>query len=241
MPRILPSNSHFGLAAAHFGHQGQAAIVGTASTGGDSSGGCSGGSQTSSSGTDSGDRCHAGATLFANLSNSNGATGLATFNATDSTLTVKVSGAATGATLTVTVNSVQVGTVATDASGNGTAKLTNVTAQAGQTVAVGDLQGTLAQAKFTASLTSPTNATGVSGEAEFSAIKSKLEVEVTGGGANTTYNVTVDNVVVGQVTTNSAGSVKIYLSLTNATIKAGSTITISDTAGNPAILQGTFA
>ncbi len=133
------------------------------------------------------------------------------------------------------------GTLNTNASGDGYVTLKNITASAGQAVTVGDLQGTLAQAKFAASLTSPTSAAGVSGNAEFVVLKSKLILFVQGAADNTTYNVTVNNVVVGQFTTNAKGFGKLILTLTNATIQTGSTISIADTAGDPAILQGTFS
>jgi hypothetical protein len=48
-------------------------------------------------------------------------------------------------------------------------------------------------------------------------------------------------VTVGQLTTNSSGAGKLRVSPSGVTIQSGSTISIADTAGNAAILTGTFA
>jgi hypothetical protein len=116
--------------------------------------------------------------------------------------------------------------------------LSNISVSSGDTITVGDLTGTFSQVKYTAALT---GATGVSGTAEFNALKSRLYVSITGAAANTTYDVMVDSSFLGQFTTNSSGAGKVLLSLTNPTIQTGSTISITDTVGNPAILQGVFA
>jgi hypothetical protein len=182
------------------------------------------------------------ATFAAALSNSSGATGTASFNESAGSLFVSIKGAAASTTLNVAVTdngtTTTVGTVTTDASGNGHAKLTGVTVAAGDTVTVGDLTGTFAQVKFTASLT---GMTGVSGTASFNSVKNSLHVSVTGATASTTYDVTVDGTVIGQFTTNSNGHGRLKLSLSGVAIAAGSTISIADTAGDAAILTGTFA
>jgi hypothetical protein len=237
-PRILPSAGGFGLAGGHFGHHGAAAIVSTSSSSSASTSDNCGGSSQSSSASQSGDACNAGATLFANLSDSNGATGQATYNATTSTLKVSITGATVNTSLTVAVNGTSVGSVATDSSGNGSVTLSNVSVSSGDTVAVGDLTGTFSQVKYTAALT---GATGVSGTAEFNALKSRLYISITGAAVNSTYDVNVDSSFLGQLTTNSSGAGKVWLALTNPTIQTGSTISITDTVGNPAILQGVFA
>jgi len=227
MPRIVPNASSIGMTAGHLlGHDSHAVISDT-STGSDAS-----------SHSLAGDTCAGGATLAATLTNASGATGQASFNATTGSLKVQVHGAAASTALNVVVNGTTVGTLTTDASGNGHAKLSNITAQAGSTITVGDLTATFAQVKFTATLS---GATGVTGSADFNSLENKLQVSITGATANTTYNVTVDNVVVGQLTTNSSGAGRLKLSPANLTLLAGSTITVSDTLGNPAILQGTFA
>jgi hypothetical protein len=245
-PRVLLNAGPLGLAGDHFfGHHSHAMV--SSSSGPDSTGSST---TTSSSGSDNsgnstttsshtGEGCAAaGATLAADLTNATGATGKALFNATQGTLNVQVKGAAASTSLDIAVNGTTVGTLTTNASGNGHTQLSNVTAQAGSTITVGDLQGTFAQAHFTASLT---GATGVTGSADFNTLQNQLKVLITGAAASTTYNVTVNSVIVGQVTTNSSGSGKLRLTPTNVTIQSGSTISVSDTAGDPAILQGTFA
>src|SRR5207302_859299 len=94
--------------------------------------------------------------------------------------------------------------------------------QAGTAITVGDLNGTFAQVEFTASLT---GATGVSGSAKYNAQKNALHVSITGAAADTTYNVTVNSTVVGQITTNSAGAGKLKVSpASGVIITSGSTI-----------------
>jgi hypothetical protein len=178
------------------------------------------------------------ATLAASLTDASGATGTASFNSNSGALFVSVTGATASTTLAVTVDGTSVGSVTTDASGNGHAKLTGVTAAAGSTVMVGDLTGTFAQTKFTALLT---GATGVNGSATYKSVKNQLHVSVTGATAGTTYNVTVNGTVVGQITTNSRGRGRLNVTPTGVTFAAGSTISIADTAGDAAILTGTFA
>jgi len=136
------------------------------------------------------------------------------------------------------------GTVSTDASGNGHAKFTGVTAAAGDALTVGDLTGTLAQVKFTATLTGA--ATSVSGSSSYNSVKNSLHVAISGATASTTYNVSINGAVVGQITTNSNGHGRLKVTPTGVTIAAGSTISITDTAGSTAIpdrnvcLKGTF-
>jgi hypothetical protein len=240
-PRVLPSASPFGLAGGHFAPEhGPAIFSGSSSgTGGDSSGGmCTGGGQSSGEGG-FGEHHDRGATLFANLSDSSGATGTALFNANDGNLFVKVTGATASSTLPVVVDGTTVGSLTTNASGSGFLKLTGITAAAGNTITVGDLTGTLAQVKYTAALTGST--TSVSGSADFNALKSRLYVSITGAAADTTYNVTVDGTVVGKIATNASGAGKLYLKLANVTVTSETAISIADTQGDPAILQGNFS
>jgi hypothetical protein len=227
-PRVLPSAGPFGLAAARLsGHAFFAAASMAAAD-----------AMHSSTPFQGGHECGAEATLTASLTDASGATGQASFNATTGTLKIKVQGATASTSLSVAVDGTTVGSVTTDASGNGQVKLSNVSVQAGSTITVGDLQGTFAQIRFTASLS---GATGVTGNANYNSLENQLRVFIRGAAADTTYNVTIDNVVVGQVTTNSSGAGKLHVSPSNVTIKAGSTIAISDTAGDPAILQGALA
>jgi hypothetical protein len=183
------------------------------------------------------------ATLSASLTNASGATGTASFNSSAGSLFVTVKGATASSTLSVTVTdngtTTNVGTITTDASGNGHAKFTGVTAAAGDTVMVGDLTGTFAQVRFSATLTGTT--TGVSGSAAYNSVKNSLHVSITGAAASTTYNVSINGTVIGQITTNSRGYGRLKVTPSGVTIASGSTISIADTTGSAAILTGAFA
>jgi len=177
------------------------------------------------------------ATLAANLTNASGATGTSSFNAQNGSLKVSVTGAAASSSLDVSVNGTSVGTLTTDASGNGTAKLTNVTASAGDTILVGDLTGTFAQTRLSATLSGSSSATG---KASVEVVNNHLRVRIHGAAANTTYDVSIDGTTVGQITTNGRGSGRLFVSPT-AAIVAGSTISILDSAAGTTLLSGTFA
>jgi large repetitive protein len=182
-----------------------------------------------------------GATFSASLTNATGATGQALFNPTSGKLTVSVTKAAANTTLNVVVGGNTVGSVTTDASGNGRTTITELSSaiKAGTTVTVGDLSGTFAQFDFKAALT---GATGLSGSADYNATKNVLSIHMTGATASTVYNVTVNGTVVGQVTTNKAGAGHLTIAPpSGATIASTSTVSIADTTGDPAILTGTFA
>jgi hypothetical protein len=182
------------------------------------------------------------ASLAASLTNAAGATGTATFSESNGTLFVPVKGAAAGTTLSVAVTdngtTTTLGSVTTDASGNGFAKFTGVTVAAGDTITVGDLTGTFAQTRFTATLAGTT--TGVTGTASANALKNKLHVTVSGATANTEYTVSVNGTSVGSFTTNAAGRGRLRVTPSGVTIATGSTITIADADGNT-LLSGTFA
>jgi hypothetical protein len=177
------------------------------------------------------------ATLAANLTNASGATGTATFTEQNGRLKVSVTGAVASSSLDVTVNGTSVGTLTTDASGNGSAKFKNVTVADGNTIQVGDLTGTLAKTRLSADLSGSTDATG---RASVQTIKNHLFVRIHGAAANTTYDVSIDGTTVGQITTNGRGSGRLFVSPT-AAIVAGSTISILDSAAGTTLLSGTFA
>jgi hypothetical protein len=227
-PRVLPSASSFGH---FFSHQNQAFLAESATAGTTAS--------DSVGDFSRGEGCHGSeATFAASLTNSTGATGRASYNPTTQVLNVHVTGAAASSTLDVAIDGTTVGTLTTNSSGNGSATFTGVTITAGSTITVGDLTETFTQIRFTASLT---GATGVTGTSEYNSVRNKLHLSVTGAAADTTYNVTVNGVVVGQLTTNSSGAGRFKGAPSGVTIAAGSTISVSDTLGDPAILQGTFA
>jgi len=177
------------------------------------------------------------ATLAADLSNATGATGTAAFNAHNGTLRVSVMGAAASSPLDVSVNGASVGTLTTDASGNGTAKLRNVTVSAGDSIQVGDLTGTLAKTRLAATLSGSTDAMG---RASVDVIKNHLRLRIRGAEANTTYDVSIDGTTVGQILTNGRGSGRLFVSPAAAII-AGSTISILDSTAGTTLLSGSFA
>jgi hypothetical protein len=232
-PRVLPSASSFGHFFSHQAHS----LFSESSTAGSSTTGASTADSSQSSST--GDGCHGSeATFAASLTNATGATGKASYNPTTQTLNVHVTGAAASSTLDVAVDGANVGTLTTNASGNGHASFTGVTVNSGSTITVGDLTGTFAQIQFTSTLT---GATGVTGTAEYNSVRNKLHLSVTGAAANTTYNVTVNDIVVGQFTTNASGTGRFKVTPSGVTVASGSTVSVSDTAGDAAILTGTFA
>ena len=191
-----------------------------------------------------GDFRAAQATFAASLSDSSGATGEATFSDDHGVLTVSVKGATASTTLTVTVTdngtTTTLGTLTTNASGDGHARFKNATVAAGDTISVGDLTGAFAQVHFTASLTGST--TGVSGTAAFNSVQNELAVSVKGATAKTTYTVTVNGTSVGELTTNSHGRGFLYVTPpTGVTITSGSTVSVAPTAGGSAILTGSFS
>jgi hypothetical protein len=192
-----------------------------------------------------GEQMNTDVTFEARLTNASGATGVAEFNATTGELQAEIHGAAANATLDVVVDGTKVATVTTDAAGNGELDSIqpNLTVKAGSTIAIGDLQGTFANSNSEETeLKAQLSGTGgQAGRAEFSASDKELQVEIRGAAANTTYNVSVDNVVVGQLTTDDSGEGELEVSTGSLAIHEGSSITVADTLGNPPILQGAFA
>ncbi len=191
-----------------------------------------------------GELCHHGdhgAAFTATLTNATGGTGSAQFNPTSGNLTVQVKGAAASSTLSVAFGGTTVGSITTDALGNGktTISAAKGSIAAGTALTVGDLTGTFVQVQFTASLS---GAIGTSGTGKFNVTKNVLHVTVTGAGATTTYNVSVDSAVVGQITTDANGAGRLKLTLpSGVTISAGTTLSVADTIGSVPILTGAFA
>lgn len=184
-PRIVPNAGPRGFALG-FGEHGGPAMISSDFGGRGQFGGSFG----------FGHSCGAArASLVASLSNANGATGTAAFDESSGSLKVNVTGAAASSTLDISIDGTSVGTVTTDESGNGHARLTGVPASAGSTILVGDLTGTFAQVQFSAVLTGASSA--ITGSAAYNSIRNALKVSVSGAAANTTYNVTVNDVVVG--------------------------------------------
>ncbi len=182
-----------------------------------------------------------GAIFTAGLTDAAGATGTAAFNPSSGKLTVSVTKAAANTTLNVVVGGNTIGSVTTDANGNGRTSITELSGaiKAGTTLTVGDLTGTFAQTAFKATLT---GATGVTGTSDYNVTKNVLSIHLTGATASTVYNVTVNGTVVGQITTNKGGKGHLTIAPpSGVTIVSGSTISVADTTGDPAILTGSFA
>ncbi|MBI3462892.1 MAG: hypothetical protein HY000_07500 [Planctomycetes bacterium] len=107
--------------------------------------------------------------------------------------------------------------------------------------------------EFKAHLTGPTGATGrakMEIEQEEDGLEAEFKVEFDGATANTTFDVTVDGVVVGQVTSDAVGHGKLKFSndpdegdegaFASAfpEIQANSVVTVGN--GNGVVLEGTF-
>lgn len=89
-------------------------------------------------------RSNAVQTMSATLTDAGGATGNAYFNSKTGELDVGVYRAKASSTLNVVVNGTTVGNLATDSTGHGFEIYSSVSAEAGQTITVGDLSGTFA-------------------------------------------------------------------------------------------------
>jgi len=228
--------------------------------------------------------------LVANLTNNGNAAGRASYEAetehgaSQQQLSVEVKGATSNATLNVTIDGNVIGTLVTDASGQGKARFANnptkanvqalpdnFTLNAASTIAIGDtISGSFAapapggdghdhenegsepgdnETELHASLTNNGVAAGEASyhaETENGVTHQSLRVKVTGLGASTTFNVTVDGTVIGTLKTDANGNVKARFSSNpksanvmalpaNFTLSPGSTIMVGDT------VIGTFA
>jgi len=233
-PRDLP-NSHLlgsSLGAFFEARQSSAAIYSQQSS--DSS------SVSSSSHEGRGGQCGAEATYSATLSNASGATGTATYSATNNSLKIQVKGAAADTTLDVQLDGVSIGSLTTDADGNGKLTLSNLTTavSANSILTLGDLTGTFTQVKYSATLSGSSSTQ--TGQAGYNALKHSLNLYFTGAAAKTTYSVLIDGVSVGTLTTNKSGAGRFHIDVSTLDIKAGTVIAITDST-NTTIYQGTFA
>jgi hypothetical protein len=215
--------------------------------------GGSGNDQVSGDGGDdqesNGEEMNSDNTLEAHLTNGSGATGTAEFNATTGDFELQIEGAAANTTLDVSIDGNSVGSISTDANGNGQLELSNVTftVMNQSTITVGDpnnggLTGTFgssstASTELSVQLTSSTS--NAHGEAEFSSGDQMLKVEIEGAAPNTTYDVSIDGNKVGTITTDSEGEGEVQLSTAGVTVQQGSTLTIGD-LNNP-LLSGPFS
>src|SRR5262249_39362005 len=85
-----------------------------------------------------------------------------------------------------------------------------------------------------------TGSTGATGGAGYNALDRFLKVWVKGAAANSTDTVTIGILVLGTFTTDAAGNGRLTLRQSDLTIASGSTITVTDSAGN-VLVQGSFA
>jgi hypothetical protein len=201
--------------------------------------------------------------LTATLSGASGASGQFKFTSNTSsgqnTFALTVAGLTANQTYAVQVGGTTVGQVATNASGNGSVTLNNLTATiaAGSVVSVVDtsttpsttvLTGTLAASggchagqRLSASLIGTTG----SGFATYSSAENSLRVSVSGLATGATYTLQVSNgtatpTTVGQITTDTNGNGKLSASNLSATIATGTTISVVDSSGTT-VLSGTFS
>lgn len=184
--------------------------------------------------------CGGEAAFTATISNSTGATGTASYFTNTNSLKVKVTGATASTTLDVQMDGKSIGSVSTDASGNGTVTVKSLTSAvtATSTLTVGDLTGTFTQNNFSANLSGAS--ASVTGQAGYESLEHSLKVHFTGGTAKTTYNVLIDGTSVGILTTNQSGAGRFHLDLATLVIKSGTLLAITDSS-NVTVLQGTFA
>ena len=186
--------------------------------------------------------CGAGAnaTFTAALSNASGATGTAAYDAAKNSLFITVKGAGASTSLDVQLDGVSIGTLTTDANGDGSLKIKNLTSavNASSALTVGDLTGSFTQVKFSATLAG--DVTSVFGSASYSSTRQDLNVKLNGLSAKTTYSILVDGTSVGTVTTNKHGLARFHLNSSALSIVAGTVLTVVD-ASNTTVMTGTFA
>ena len=203
--------------------------------------GCQGSSQSS--------------TLTTALTGANGASGAVTFtsngSSSDNTLTVSVTGLTASSTYTVMSGTTTLGTITTDANGQGKLSVSDLSPAlvAGAAITVTDsssatvLTGTLANAKttLTAALT---GATGTSGSVTFKSDSvtgdNSLSVKVSGLKASSTYTVVSGTTTLGSLTTDASGTGTLSVSDLSPALAAGAVITVLD-ADAATVLSGTLA
>lgn len=201
--------------------------------------------------------------------------------ATERQLKIKVSGAEADSTLDVLVDDVLVGTVATDADGNGSLILSSdpdddeqqlpadLAIAAGTTVSVGSLSGALAATtprhlcgrgnsdgtatRLRAALADPENEAALGtavlkthteeqteGDETTTLTTTTLAVRVTAAAASSTLDVTVGEVLVGQVTTDENGDAKVVFSTNPTGTQVAFTNVPTDVTASTTVTVGTL-
>jgi hypothetical protein len=196
---------------------------------------------------------HGSPTLVASLTGSSGTSSSAAYSSNTSTgqnsLRVHVSGLTANTTYTVSSGSTTLGNIKTNANGQGTLAVSDVstTLTAGSPVTVADssgntvLSGTLAASRLVATLGGSSGGDGIAFyHASPVSGQNSLRVGLFGLTANATYTVQLNGNTIGTVTTNANG--RGQLSQTNLATPptAGSIVTVLDSTG-ATILQGTLA
>jgi phage protein U len=215
-------------------------------------GSCSGGTGSSPSSSST--------VLTATLTGATGTAGTATFTSSTTagtnSLGLKVSGLAASTSFSVMAGTTMVGTITTDAKGNGSLKLSSLAATiaAGTALTLVDpgsatvLTGTFATAtpcQPGSGLSAPlTGATGTSGNLHFltsaTAGQNAIDVQVKGLAASSTFTVNVGTTTVGSIATDANGKGQLKLTGLSTTAAAGTAVTILDSTG-ATVLSGTLA
>ncbi len=188
--------------------------------------------------------------LTTQLTDTTGAvTGTASFKSetedgnTESNLVVTINGTAASTDIAVMIDGNTVGTISTDANGNGSLVLKDaaITVNEGSTIAVGDATGTFALAPEVTSVLHlrsrlSDSASGATGTAIFlsrtlsdGSVDSKLIVNVRGAAAGSTLDVAIDGTVVGTIDTDVNGNGHAVLTNVSVTPTAGSAISVDTT------------
>ena len=158
---------------------------------------------------------------------------------------IHVSGAAASSSLAVAVGGTTVGTLTTDASGNGTLSIAEASSAitTGTTITVGDLSGTFAQPPGPPKPPSPpapptpplvaslTDSSGATGQGNFDSNRGELMIHVSGAAARSSLSVAVGGTTVGTLTTDPSGNGALSITEATSAITTGTTITVGDLSG----------
>lgn len=207
---------------------------------------------------------HNGDELYAQLTGPGTALGQAKFETevehgvTQKKLELQISGASSNQSFAVVVDGVVVGQLVTNNLGNAAVELRSGSLQvaAGSTVLVRDSLGNVLvsgsfgfeaeDAENEITLLANLSGSGAAlGSAKFESghdngtAPTELEVKIKSGPASQTLNVLVDGNIVGQITTDAAGTGELTLTNLTFEVQVGVTLDVKDLAGN-VILAGTF-
>lgn len=180
----------------------------------------------------------------AHLSGGAGIVGKAEFNDSTKKFEVEIQGAQPLSSFDVLVDGVKVGTLSTNALGAGQLELSNVafTVTSTSTVTVGDPASGGLTGQFLSEteteFKAPISGGSMRGESEFNAADQEFKAKIENAAVNSTFDVAIDGVVIGQITTNSKGKGLLQIHEFTTAIAEGSNITIGDPAAP--LASGTF-